>query len=272
MTHPPPSSTPSSPVADTNQYLAYVTGCQSALYAFICSLLGNSESARDVLQETNLVLWKKAAEFDPLREFKASFDEASGEAINYGYLGPGDGNTNNLVPGENATRVLSNTNGAGIQLGNAASFSAAHSGTTGLFVGTELTDEGFTKYAIELWAQIDQTSSVYLMEHGTPHVGVLNNKPSVIANFNANRLELFSGTHTGAAGPTSPTSWPHIVAVVASTGSHDFYINGVHAGTDHRTFSQTRTGYHEAKTLGADTTNAMLYDQAASRAPSLPIA
>lgn len=62
---------PEQPVAATEQYLAHVTGCQSALYAFICSLLGNSESARDVLQETNLVLWKKAAEFDPSREFKA---------------------------------------------------------------------------------------------------------------------------------------------------------------------------------------------------------
>ena len=52
------------------QFLAMVTGAQSSLYAFICSLLGNSESARDVLQNTNLVIWEKAAEYDRSREFR----------------------------------------------------------------------------------------------------------------------------------------------------------------------------------------------------------
>lgn len=53
------------------QFMATVTNAQSSLYAFICSLLGNSENARDVLQNTNLVIWEKAAEFDRSRDFKA---------------------------------------------------------------------------------------------------------------------------------------------------------------------------------------------------------
>ncbi|MEM6505809.1 MAG: sigma-70 family RNA polymerase sigma factor [Planctomycetota bacterium] len=52
------------------KYMALVTGAQSSLYAFICSLLGNSENARDVLQNTNLVIWEKSAEFDRARPFK----------------------------------------------------------------------------------------------------------------------------------------------------------------------------------------------------------
>lgn len=46
-----------------------LTKAQSSLYAFICSLLGGSKHAHDVLQETNLVLWEKEAEFDRSREF-----------------------------------------------------------------------------------------------------------------------------------------------------------------------------------------------------------
>lgn len=52
-------------------FMAVVTNAQSSLYAFICSLLGNSENARDVLQNTNLVIWEKAGEFDRNRDFKA---------------------------------------------------------------------------------------------------------------------------------------------------------------------------------------------------------
>ena len=52
------------------ELLAMVTGAQSSLYAFICSLLGNSDNARDVLQNTNLVIWEKSTEFDRSRDFK----------------------------------------------------------------------------------------------------------------------------------------------------------------------------------------------------------
>jgi len=46
-----------------------LTGAQSSLYAFICSLLGRSANASDVLQETNFVLWEKADQFDRSHEF-----------------------------------------------------------------------------------------------------------------------------------------------------------------------------------------------------------
>ena len=49
--------------------MRHLTGCQSQLYAYICSLTGNSIAAQNVLQEANLVLWDKAAEFDPSRPF-----------------------------------------------------------------------------------------------------------------------------------------------------------------------------------------------------------
>jgi RNA polymerase sigma-70 factor (ECF subfamily) len=53
----------------TATYVQQLTGCQNRLYAYIYSLVGNSETARDVLQETNAVLWRKAEEYDSDRPF-----------------------------------------------------------------------------------------------------------------------------------------------------------------------------------------------------------
>ena len=53
-------------MADVVRHLA---ACQSGLYAYVCSLLGTSRGAADVLQEANVVLWEKAAEYDPARPF-----------------------------------------------------------------------------------------------------------------------------------------------------------------------------------------------------------
>jgi RNA polymerase sigma-70 factor (ECF subfamily) len=53
----------------TGEFVQLLTGVQSRLYAYICSLIGSSGGARDVLQETNLVLWDKAHEYDPARPF-----------------------------------------------------------------------------------------------------------------------------------------------------------------------------------------------------------
>ena len=50
-------------------FIADVTRAQRSLYAFIFTLVRNAADADDVLQETNLVLWKKAAEFDRTRAF-----------------------------------------------------------------------------------------------------------------------------------------------------------------------------------------------------------
>lgn len=58
---PPPSA----------EFIAQVTGIQRKLHAFIQSLVGNTADADDVLQETNLVLWQKSAEFQPGTNFEA---------------------------------------------------------------------------------------------------------------------------------------------------------------------------------------------------------
>ncbi|MES2474607.1 MAG: sigma-70 family RNA polymerase sigma factor [Verrucomicrobiota bacterium] len=49
--------------------VALITRHQAALHAYILSLLPNASLADDVLQETNLVLWRKAADYDQARPF-----------------------------------------------------------------------------------------------------------------------------------------------------------------------------------------------------------
>lgn len=49
--------------------VALITRHQSLLHAYILSLLPNQSMADDILQETNLVLWRKASEFDHSRPF-----------------------------------------------------------------------------------------------------------------------------------------------------------------------------------------------------------
>jgi RNA polymerase sigma-70 factor, ECF subfamily len=45
------------------RYVQHLTDCQNRLYAYILMLVTNHDAAADVLQETNLVLWRKADEF-----------------------------------------------------------------------------------------------------------------------------------------------------------------------------------------------------------------
>jgi len=47
------------------------TGNQSRIYAFILSVLNNPDQAAEVLQETNVVLWEKSAQFTPGTSFIA---------------------------------------------------------------------------------------------------------------------------------------------------------------------------------------------------------
>ncbi len=53
------------------QFVQLLTGFQSRLYAYLRTLLVRAEDAREVLQETNLVLWKKCADYDVSRPFGA---------------------------------------------------------------------------------------------------------------------------------------------------------------------------------------------------------
>ncbi|MDD4017454.1 MAG: sigma-70 family RNA polymerase sigma factor [Kiritimatiellae bacterium] len=42
---------------------------QFELFAYVCALTANSQDARDILQETNLKICSRAADYDPLRPF-----------------------------------------------------------------------------------------------------------------------------------------------------------------------------------------------------------
>ena len=55
----------------TESFVSDLTNSQARLFAYILSLLRNSEEARDVLQETNLVLWKKLEEYSEIVSFEA---------------------------------------------------------------------------------------------------------------------------------------------------------------------------------------------------------
>jgi RNA polymerase sigma-70 factor (ECF subfamily) len=50
-------------------FVDHITSAQQALFAYILILLPNIADASDVLQETNLVLWRKRGEFRPEEEF-----------------------------------------------------------------------------------------------------------------------------------------------------------------------------------------------------------
>lgn len=48
----------------TGDFVQLMINCQSRLYAFILTLVHNPDHANEVLQESNIVLWKKADEFE----------------------------------------------------------------------------------------------------------------------------------------------------------------------------------------------------------------
>ena len=58
-------------VAVSQSFLKGLTSAQLDLLVYITSLLGHTYDAEDVLQETNLALCRKAAEYDPRRPFIA---------------------------------------------------------------------------------------------------------------------------------------------------------------------------------------------------------
>ncbi len=72
MASPTRTSAPAPPgLADSAAFVREVTANQRRLYAFILSLVRRPSDADDVLQETNLVLWQKSAEFTPGTNFVA---------------------------------------------------------------------------------------------------------------------------------------------------------------------------------------------------------
>ena len=53
----------------TEFFVQQLTEHQTQLYGYIYSLLADHSRAADVVQETNLVLWRKMTEFDPEKPF-----------------------------------------------------------------------------------------------------------------------------------------------------------------------------------------------------------
>lgn len=54
-----------------DEFLELITEYQGRLFGFILSMLGDVDQANEVLQEVNLVLWKKSGEFASGSSFKA---------------------------------------------------------------------------------------------------------------------------------------------------------------------------------------------------------
>lgn len=52
-------------------FASLITASQQRMYGYIYSLLGSSAASWDVLQETNLVLWRKQGDFLPGTSFEA---------------------------------------------------------------------------------------------------------------------------------------------------------------------------------------------------------
>lgn len=53
------------------EFLQRITEFQGRLFGFILSMLGDVDQTNEVLQETNLVLWRKSDDFQPGTDFKA---------------------------------------------------------------------------------------------------------------------------------------------------------------------------------------------------------
>src|SRR5215213_8391101 len=56
---------------DSEELVTLMTQYQGRLYVYILSLIGDANAANDVLQETNIVLWKESRQFAPGTNFKA---------------------------------------------------------------------------------------------------------------------------------------------------------------------------------------------------------
>lgn len=86
MSPSPPTSSRSAPSGGDplGVYVQNVTDAQPRLYSFIMTLVGDLDAAKDVLQQTNLVLWEKRDDYDPTRPFDAwAFGVARIEALTH---------------------------------------------------------------------------------------------------------------------------------------------------------------------------------------------
>ncbi|MEM1443670.1 MAG: sigma-70 family RNA polymerase sigma factor [Verrucomicrobiota bacterium] len=56
---------------DTEEFIELLTGAQSAVFGYIMSLCHDHARAQDILQETNMTLWRKAEDFEQGTNFTA---------------------------------------------------------------------------------------------------------------------------------------------------------------------------------------------------------
>jgi RNA polymerase sigma-70 factor (ECF subfamily) len=56
---------------DSGEFVSLLTGVQTTLYAYLLSLVPNRQQAEDLLQETNLTIWRKAEQFEAGTSFVA---------------------------------------------------------------------------------------------------------------------------------------------------------------------------------------------------------
>lgn len=56
---------------DTEEFIELLTGAQSAVFGYIMSLCHDHARSQDILQETNLTLWRKAEDFEAGTNFTA---------------------------------------------------------------------------------------------------------------------------------------------------------------------------------------------------------
>lgn len=61
------SDIPSQPQGD--EFISQLTQHQAALHGYVLASLGDVHEAKDVLQQVNLVLWRKAASWNPATKF-----------------------------------------------------------------------------------------------------------------------------------------------------------------------------------------------------------
>jgi hypothetical protein len=182
------------------------------------SKLAQIASHYNVLAPSASIYNRTVLEEDPL--FYWSFDEASGNALNYGRAGSGN-QANELLPGSIGRTTSASTSG-GIGLGRCANISGSAlnrwiSSGAMTMAGTSIV----SRYAVEWWARTPVAGGQVLLANGTSVPTVFTGSP--------NELELSGGAgRTGSGGPAiDDGAWHHVVVGVdCVSGSHTFYVDG----------------------------------------------
>jgi len=174
--------------------------------------VGTSNRASSATAYTNAVLADNPAVY-------WNFDEAGGDAIDQVNGLAAD----TLVGGGSAARVASTTNGGGVSLGSAASFSGANSGN---FSAADLTHPGgAAQWATEFWAQSSNAGGFNYLLGGSGS----GNNPAFLQIGGLMQYYANGGGVQQTAGNAPPASsnWQHFVFVVDSAASTTtVYLNG----------------------------------------------